>query len=53
MDRWIGALDSAMRTLFGKPVSASAPPQREVPPSALSATESEHSACLMRVTHAG
>ncbi len=54
VDRLIGNIDNAMRTIFGKPqVTERANPAQEIADTRLSPQERRHVAGLMRVNHAG
>lgn len=53
MDRIIGALDGALRTLFATPRATRACPIVPADPTHLGADERHHAAALMRVNHVG
>lgn len=53
MDRLIGAVDSALRTLFSKPAATRACPTLPADETHLGAQERHHAAALMRVNHVG
>lgn len=54
LDRFLGHLDRALRTVFGPPPAAGRPsPAAGVPEGELSAAEREEAGRLMRVNHAG
>jgi ubiquinone biosynthesis monooxygenase Coq7 len=53
MDRLIGALDGALRTLFSKPPAARPCPTLPADETHLGAQERQHAAALMRVNHVG
>jgi ubiquinone biosynthesis monooxygenase Coq7 len=53
MDRFFGAADSALRTLFAKPRAMRACPVIAADPSRLDPAEKRLSAALMRVNHVG
>jgi ubiquinone biosynthesis monooxygenase Coq7 len=53
MDRLLGALDGALRTLFSKPQAARACPTLPAEMTHLGAQERAHAAALMRVNHVG
>jgi 3-demethoxyubiquinol 3-hydroxylase len=53
MDRWLGAADSALRTLFAKPHAARACPVVPADETQLVEQERRHAGALMRVNHVG
>jgi ubiquinone biosynthesis monooxygenase Coq7 len=53
MDRFLGAADSALKTLFAKPRAARACPVVPADATQLAANERRHAAALMRVNHVG
>ena len=53
MDRILGALDQALRTLFAPPRGTRACPVVPAEPTHLGAQEKQHAAALMRVNHVG
>ena len=53
MDRILGALDQALRTLFAQPRGTRACPVVPAEPTYLGAQEKRHAAALMRVNHVG
>lgn len=53
MDRFLGAADSALRTLFAKPRAARACPVLPADETTLSPDERREAAALMRVNHVG
>lgn len=53
MDRFLGALDQALRTLFATPHSSRPCPVLPAEPTHLGAQERHHAAALMRVNHVG
>lgn len=53
MDRFIGAVDQALRTLFATPRSSRPCPVVPAEPTHLGVQERQHAAALMRVNHVG
>jgi ubiquinone biosynthesis monooxygenase Coq7 len=53
MDRFLGAVDQALRTLFAKPRGTRSCPVVPAEATHLGAQEREHAAALMRVNHVG
>lgn len=53
MDRFLGAADSALKTLFAKPRAARACPVVPADETKLGVDERRHAAALMRVNHVG
>jgi ubiquinone biosynthesis monooxygenase Coq7 len=53
MDRFLGAADSALKTLFAKPRAARPCPVVPADETRLAANERRHAAALMRVNHVG
>jgi ubiquinone biosynthesis monooxygenase Coq7 len=53
MDRFLGALDQALRTLFATPRGTRACPVVPSEPTHMGAQERQHAAALMRVNHVG
>ncbi|HZY15969.1 MAG TPA: 2-polyprenyl-3-methyl-6-methoxy-1,4-benzoquinone monooxygenase [Ramlibacter sp.] len=53
MDRFLGALDQALRTLFANPRGTRACPVVPAEPTHLGVQERSHAAALMRVNHVG
>lgn len=53
MDRFLGALDQALRTLFANPRGTRPCPVVPEEPTRLGAQERKHAAALMRVNHVG
>ena len=53
MDSLLNAADSALRTLFARPVSTRPSPGSELPEARLPAAEQSRAAALMRVNHVG
>ena len=53
MDKFIGALDSALRTLFSTPRATRPCPVVPADDTHLGAQERSHAAALMRVNHVG
>ena len=53
MDRFLGAADSALRTLFAKPRAARPCPVLPADETRLAASDQRHAAALMRVNHVG
>lgn len=53
MDRFLGAADSALRTLFAKPHAARPCPVVPADETRLAGSDIRHSAALMRVNHVG
>jgi ubiquinone biosynthesis monooxygenase Coq7 len=53
MDRFLGAMDQALRTLFARPRGTRPCPVVPAEPTNLGVQEREHAAALMRVNHVG
>ncbi|MFC1747900.1 2-polyprenyl-3-methyl-6-methoxy-1,4-benzoquinone monooxygenase [Pseudomonadota bacterium] len=54
VDRFIGNVDNAMRTIFGRPhITERSNPAKNVDDAEMTAAEKKHAAGLMRVNHAG
>ena len=53
LDSLIGAADSALRTLFSRPIATRATPEPATPPQPLQPFETREAGALMRVNHVG